>query len=150
VVQSVFFIRSDSAFFLERIHRADNNARIQFYDHAMQVLKPLVGTQQNTYYDYRLYLPETAGWSQVTTFDLLEYNFIQQNQFGILLLLEQRIRDYLQPGMTGIDPELFKRNQQFYRDADNATVTGYHLLYRDPVGLIYVTDKLYQEYFVNK
>lgn len=147
VVQIAFFIRSDAAFFSERIHRAENNPRIQFYNQSMDVLQPLVGMKLNTYYDYRLYLPETPGWSQVTTFDLLEYNFIQQNQFGILLLLEQRIRDYLQPGMTGIDPELFKRNQQFYRDADNATVTGYHLLYRDPVGLIYVSDQLYQEYF---
>ena len=63
------------------------------------------------------------------------------------LLLEQRIRDYLNPNVTGIDPALFARNQQFYRDADNQTITGYHLVYRDSFGLIFVRDELYQEYY---
>jgi hypothetical protein len=49
--------------------------------------------------------------------------------------------------VTGIDPALFARNQQFYRDADNQTITGFHLVYRDSYGLIYVRDALYQQYY---
>jgi hypothetical protein len=65
----------------------------------------------------------------------------------VLLLIQQRIRDYLNPNSTGIDPALFARNQQFYRDADKGTLIGYHLVYRDAFGLIFVRDELYQKYY---
>ncbi len=126
--------------YYSRLHRADNNQRIQFYDKAVATLQPLAGQSLHVYYDYRLYVPETPGWTVGSTADLLEYGFIQQNNYDVLLLLEQRIRDYLQPGMQGIDPALFALNQQFYRDADQGKITDYHLLYRDSIGLIYVRD----------
>ena len=88
-----------------------------------------------------------SGWTTETNYDLLEYGYIQQGNFDVLLLLEQRIRDYLNPNVTGIDPALFALNQQFYRDADNETIKGFHLVYRNPVGLVYVRDDLYQQYY---
>jgi hypothetical protein len=113
----------------------------------LTALKPLPDAKLHIYYDYRLYVPGNPGWVTATNFDLLEYNYIQQNHFDVLLLLDQRIRDYLNPNVTGIDPALFARNQQFYRDADNQTITGFHLVYRDSYGLIYVRDALYQQYY---
>jgi hypothetical protein len=110
-------------------------------------LKPLSGAQLHVYYDYRMYVPGKPGWVTDTTYDLLEYNYIKENNFDVLVLLEQRIRDYLNPEVVGIDPALFARNQQFYRDADNAGVKGYHLIYRNTFGLIYVRDDLYQKFF---
>jgi hypothetical protein len=67
--------------------------------------------------------------------------------FRRFVVVEQRIRDYLNPNVIGIDPALFARNQQFYRDANNQTITGYHLVYRDSFGLIYDRNALYQEYY---
>jgi hypothetical protein len=87
-----------------------------------------------------MYLPDTPGWTAETNYDLLEYGYIQQGHFDVLLLLEQRIRDYLHPDAKGIDAELFARNQAFYRDADHGTIQGYHLIYRDAVGLVFVRD----------
>jgi len=101
------------------------------------------------YYDYRLYIPETTGWITETTYDLLEYKYIQTKNFDVVVLLEQRIRDYLNPDVTGIDPNVFARNQQFYRDAEKGTISGYHLVYRNDVGLVFVRDDLYQIYFHN-
>jgi hypothetical protein len=135
----LFAVRSTGDY-TARLHRADNNVRIQFYHQTVQTLQPLAGQNLFVYYDYRLYAPPTPGWTVETTTDLLEYGYIQQKNFDVLLLLEQRIRDYLLPGVQGIDPATFARNQQFYRDADTGQVTGYHLLYRDKVGLIYVRD----------
>jgi hypothetical protein len=94
-----------------------------------------------------MYVPGKPGWVTETNFDLLEYAYIQEHKFDVLLLLDQRIRDYLNPKAVGIDPELFARNQQFYRDADNETILGYHLVYRDSFALIYVRDALFQEYY---
>lgn len=147
LIQFILFIRSDVQHFYSDLHRADNNSRIQFYGRVETALKPLPAGPLHVYYDYRLYVPETSGWKMETNYDLLEYNYIQQANFDVLLLLEQRIRDYLNPNVTGIDPALFARNQQFYRDAENETIKGYHLVYRDSVGLVYVRDNLYQKYF---
>lgn len=147
-IQLVIFIRADFNIYETRLHRAENNASIQFYDKVLAALEPLPERQPlHVYYDYRMYVPGKSGWVTETYYDLLEYDYIKNNSFDVLLLLEQRIRDYLNPDAVGIDPALFARNQQFYRDADNATIKGYHLVYRDSFGLIYVRDELYQEFF---
>jgi hypothetical protein len=145
--QFVLFVRLDVLAFNSNLHREQNSTSIKWYSKALAALKPLPDTKLRVYYDYRMYVPGKPGWVTDTNFDLLEYSYIQQNHFDVLLLLEQRIRDYLNPNVTGIDPALFARNQQFYRDADNQTITGYHLVYRDSFGLIYVRDELYQEYY---
>jgi hypothetical protein len=145
--QFVLFVRADFHTFESRLHRAENNTSIQFYDEVLAELKPLPDAPLHIYYDYRMYVPGKPAWVTDTNFDLLEYSYIQENKFDVLLLLEQRIRDYLDPNTVSIDPVLFARNQQFYRDADNATIKGYHQVYRDSFGLIYVSDDLYQKYF---
>jgi hypothetical protein len=147
LIQFVLFMYDDIRQFDAHLHRAENNPRIQFYDQVVETLKPLSNTSLYIYYDYRLYVPETSEWKTEVNYDLLEYNYIQESNFDVLLLMEQRIRDYLNPNVTGIDPKLFARNQQFYRDAENGAIVGYHLVYRDTVGLIFVRDDLYQEYF---
>jgi hypothetical protein len=145
--QFVLFLNADYHTFETRMHRADNNTSIKFYDQVLAALKPLPNSKLHVYYDYRMYVPGKAGWVTETNFDLLEYNYIHKKNFDVLLLQQQRIRDYLNPNAVGIDPALFARNQQFYRDADNATITGYHLIYRDKFGLIFVRDELYQKYY---
>ncbi len=147
LIQFGLFIRSDVQTFNSNLHRQQNSASIQWYSQVLTALKPLPDAKLHVYYDYRLYVPGNPGWVTDTNFDLLEYSYIQQNHFDVLLLLEQRIKDYLNPNATGIDPALFARNQQFYRDANNQTITGYHLVYRDSFGLIYVRDALYQQYY---
>jgi hypothetical protein len=148
LAQFVLFVRSDVQRFNADVHRAEGNPRIQFYDQVVKALAPLPAGPLRVYYDYRLYVPEKPGWTTETNYDLLEYGYIQDGNFDVLLLLEQRIRDYLNPDVTGIDPALFARNQQFYRDAENETISGYHLVYRDSLGLVYVRGELYQQYFV--
>jgi hypothetical protein len=148
LVQFILFMYSDVQRFSADVHRAEGNPRIQFYDQVVKALAPLPAGPLHVYYDYRLYVPETPGWTTETNYDLLEYGYIQDGNFDVLLLLEQRIRDYLNPDVTGIDPALFARNQQFYRDAENETISSYHLIYRDSLGLVYVRGELYQQYFV--
>jgi hypothetical protein len=147
LIQTGIFINQDIQILSESIHRADNNPRINFYNQTLNALSPIYAMHLYVYYDYRLYVPETNGWTSQTTFDLLNYSYIQENNFEIILLLEQRIRDYLNPNVTGIDPEAFSVNQQFYSDADHGTINGYHLIYRNDVGLVYVREDLYQNYF---
>jgi hypothetical protein len=137
-VQFAIFVTGDGIMVQQQVHRAEKNSTIQFYDQAVGALKPLGDRPLHVYYDYRLYVPETPGWTVETNYELLEYGYIQERNFDVLLLLKQRIQDYLNPNAVGIDSAAFARSQQFYRDADNGTIQGYTLVYRNDLGLVYV------------
>ncbi|MCJ7694424.1 MAG: hypothetical protein MUO40_03275 [Anaerolineaceae bacterium] len=145
--QFILFTSQSIKMIIERSFRKENSPSIAFYDQAVEVLAPVFPNNIHIYYDYRLYVPETEGWTKDTYFELLNYQYIEENDFQILLLLEQRILDYLNPNAVGNEPESYALGQAFYRDADNGTIKGYHLLYRDETALIYVQDSICLEYF---
>lgn len=149
IVAIQFFLYSSQSVKMvtEQTRREEENPSIVFYEQAIKQLAPVMPNTMNVYYDYRLYVPETEGWSASTSFDLLDYGYINDGNYQILLLLEQRIRNYLNPNATGIDQEQFAISQEFYRDADNGTIEGYQLLFRDQTALIFVQDEVCNEYF---
>lgn len=138
--QTGLFLVSDVHSILQRTRRAENEPALQFFIVMGEKLKPIEGKNLFIYYDARMYLPATQSWKSETTFELLDYTYIQQKGFDVLLLMEQRLRDYLQPGAVGVDQASFAQNQAFYRDADEHKVNGYTLIYRDDFGLVFVRD----------
>jgi hypothetical protein len=150
MVQFGAFLRTGAQEFNAYLHRAQDNPRLLFYDKVVAALEALPNEQLSVYYDYRLYVPGQPGWVLATSYELLDYAYIQQNDFAVLLLLEQRIKDYLNPMVTGIDPEMFTLSQEFYQDAEAGTVAGYRLVYREPVGLVYVREDVYLQFLITK
>lgn len=146
-LQLVIFMRNDVQRFNAYVHRAEQNARIGFYDQVRVSLTPLSNIPLHVYYDYRLYMPATPGWTTETSYELLDYSFIQAGNFDVLVLLEQRIKDYLNPNVEGIDPVGFVLNQAFYGDAEKGAIADYHLVYRNDTGLVFVKTELFQKYF---
>jgi hypothetical protein len=136
-VQSTFFIIQDINTIKTHLARENNNISIMFYEKVSQVLGPDLDQPLTVYFDYRLYLPDDNNWQKHTSFELMTYEYIREGNFDILLLQQQRIRDYLQEGLTGIDPDEFERSQSFYRDADAGNIAGYNLIYRDSTGLVF-------------
>ena len=136
-LQTVFFIRQDINIGREHLVREKESPSIGFYRTVSQVLGPALDQPLSVYFDYRLYLPDNNNWQKHTSFELLTYDYVREGNFDILLLQQQRIRDYLQEGLTGIDSDEFERSQVFYRDADVGNIKGYNLIYRDSTGLIF-------------
>lgn len=146
VIQFGLFIRKDFELFRTRNERAENNPSIQFYEKALAELAP-VTQDKLVYYDYRLYMPDKQGWFIENSFDLLTYDYIQSRNFDLLFLSQQRIRDYLHPSAVGIDPTTFAQSQEFYRDADQASLQGYKLLMRDDTVLLYIRQDVCEKYY---
>lgn len=144
--QFVSFLVTDSRIIQERIVRAENNPRIQFFDQASEVLAPMDSKELKVYYDYRLYMPPHKNWSVKTTFDLLYYEYLEMNDFDVLMLLDQRIKDYINPSVEGIDPGEFTLAREFYLDADRGQIDGFKLIFRNPTGLIFIRDLLFSEF----
>lgn len=126
----------------EQLVREQTNPRIRFYYEAREMLRPLDNLEPHIYYDYRFYMPYMNPWSFETSYDLLDYDYIDKGGFDVLLLLQQRLSDYTNPNVQGIDEEDFPKNQLFYNDANTGSVTGYKLLYRNETGLIYINQNL--------
>ena len=148
IVQLGFFLQQDVAMVQAQITREEDDWRLSFFEETQAVLQPLAGQKLKVYYDYRLYVPaDTPNWRIETSFDLLSYAYIQEHDFDVLLLLQQRIWDYTKPDAVGIDPEAFALSQQFYRDADAGEIEGYDLVYRTPLALVFVKESLCAAYF---
>ncbi|HSN94177.1 MAG TPA: hypothetical protein VLR89_03835 [Anaerolineaceae bacterium] len=138
LVQAGLFIPVDFQIIQDKVHQAENDPRILFYEKAIMTLTPLTGKAAHVYYDYRLYMPDKAEWWQETSFEMLDYAYIENGNFDALFLLKQRILDYTNPNAIGIDPDELAIARVFYNDAASGTIRNYVLLFEDEVGKIFV------------
>lgn len=146
-LQFVSYMVYDVKAYNYKLHAEETEPAFAFYEKALDVLAPLPNLEYYVYHDVRVYVPEMSGWARESRFEMLDYAFIEERNYDILLLLQQRIYDYLAPDVEGIDPARLVASRQFYADADSGALRGYQLLYRDEFGLIFVSDALYQAYF---
>ncbi|NLB49139.1 MAG: hypothetical protein GX813_04825, partial [Erysipelotrichia bacterium] len=123
-------------------HREENSPELAFYNQAKETLALIAEQNLTIYFDYRLYLPKRETWQIHTNFEMLTLDYIRQNEFDVLLLLRQRINDYLNPNAVGINPAKFLESQAFYQAARDGKIEGYQLIYKDETGLIFVIDDL--------
>lgn len=142
IVQALVFFKTDQGIIQNRLTALNENKAISFYNESMLHLNRLENEAENVFYDYRLYLPPTKIWTTHTSYDLLNYAFIEENKFTILMLSSQRIADYLNPNAIGVDPVEFAENQRFYSDADKGNIQGYHLLYRNQTALLFISQQV--------
>lgn len=145
--QFLDYIPYDIDRYQKRVERAENNASILFYDQALQALQPLPQGDYYVLHDVLMYVPPTPDWVGEGEFHLLDHAYIASKHFDILMILKQRIADYTNPNVQGIDPQRFTEIQQFYQDAGDGTIPGYQLIYRNDFGLIYVSSRLYDSFF---
>lgn len=138
IAQGLKFGIQSGQMIYNRTLRKENNGKIAFYTLAMEHLQPLDGRPVFAYYDYRLYMPQKEKWATETSFELLDYDFIRSRNFDVLFLLQQRIYDYIHPDAVGVDTESFARSQAFYHDANEGSLDGYYLIFRNETALLYV------------
>ena len=140
LLQAGLFIPVDFGILQDQVHRADNDPRILFYEKAILTLTPLTDKGAHVYYDYRLYMPDKTQWGQETSFEMLDYGYIENGNFDALFLLKQRILDYTNPNAVGINPEELAVASVFYNDAASGTIRNYVLLFEDEVGKVFVRE----------
>ena len=145
LVQLAFFVKADIQLYTERVKRELLSPSVTFVSEASPYLGELMDQKVYVYHDVRLYVPDEMPWNRISIFKLLTYEFIQEENPVILLLAQQRIRDYLNPDVVGVDPELLESARQFYRDADEERIRGYVMVYRNDFGLAYVREDVYRE-----
>jgi hypothetical protein len=134
-----------------QLNREELSPRLKFYDSVeLECLEPV----PNDIYliitrDRSIYVPVSGQWSSQVTRSLVDYEYVQENNFHLILLSQQRIKDYTQPDSleNAIDKTEMIAAHEFFADAVSHDVEGYELCYEDDLGFAYVRDDLYQKYF---
>jgi hypothetical protein len=147
LVQFSAFVRTDIKWYEQRLEREQTEPSIRFFDETMTVLAPLPPGDYAVYHDTRMYVPPMPNWRTESLLEVLNYPFVRSGSFDMLLIMQQRVADYLNEKAEGIDQERFAQGQEFYTDVRNDEVEGYHLVYQDKYGLVFVRTELYEQYF---
>lgn len=148
--QFAVYINKDVSLFSEVLTREENEKSLVFYDVLEQEYLPRIQTDQQlkVFRDVRMYFPESPRWN-VRTYWNSKYSTIEKIKPDIIILWSQRILDYTSETAqeSAVDPAAFQDTYTFFVDADNDQLRGYHLIYRDSEGLMFVSDALYEDYF---
>jgi hypothetical protein len=148
-LQFIFNCVQDVNLYASRVNREKNSEAIQFNGHVDKALAPLPANRgYHVYYDVRMYVPARAEWYYESLFEMLDYAYVRSKNFDVILLRQQRIYDYLASGAVALNDEKMAASQIFYNEAQQGLITGYHLLYRDEYGLVFVRNRFFQNYFL--
>lgn len=144
---AVQFVPHSANIYRAQLARQANDPSLAFFTAANQALAPLPVRAYNVYADVNVYIPESAGWARSARFETLTYGYIRAYSFELLFLSQTRIWDYMNEEAIGVDPERLEISRLFYADANAGGIVGYHLVYRDDFGLVFVNEALFEEYF---
>ena len=149
LVQVFLFIRQDVVRFDDQLHKSENNRAVAFYHELSEALVSLPANAYRVYYDPRMYVPADTGWTTNTRFEMLDYPYIEECKYDMLLIMQSRVNDYLNPNAQAVNEAKMALAREFYTDVRDGMVDGYRLVYRTDYGLAFVTEELYQQYFVS-
>ena len=149
--QAVSYLSADISLYHNDLTREQNSPAIQFYN-ALDEKYVHVLPSDRTYVifrDVRMYFPDSASDRVLSFYVTTNYATVQKYKPDIILLWQQRISDYTQQGASAnaINKNAFQAVYQFFSDASQNQLNGYHLIYRDDTGLAFVSDSLYEKYF---
>jgi hypothetical protein len=144
------YIAKDISLFQEVLVREKNETSLVFYNTLERDYLPRIQTNQQlkVFRDVRMYFPEGPRWN-IRTYWNSKYSTIEKIKPDIIILWSQRILDYTSESAqkNAVDPATFQDTYTFFVDANNDQIRGYRLIYRDKVGLMFVSDAIYELYF---
>lgn len=106
----------------------------------------------NTYRDVRLYVPNQSQLEDEVLWGLPDQSFVEENDFDLLLIERQKIRDYTQADTltSAADPAQMQATIDFYQAAESNSIAGYTMLFENEFGLAYLKTDLFQDFYSNR
>lgn len=103
------------------------------------------------YRDWRAYVADNPHWRVIYNWNLATYGYIEENKPDFLFIEFDNMHYFSDASKLAIalDKDAMQQMYDFYSDALHESIAGYHLLYKDSYGSIFITDSLYKTYFQN-
>jgi hypothetical protein len=142
--------QSDVEIYQEHLYREEIHPAISYFSTLEEEYLDQIplDRQLRVSHDRFIYIPVSSRWKTRVTYSIIDYEYIQESNFDLLVFSRQRVIDYLQPDTLekAVDKEKMMRTQELYNDVINGQVKGYELLFRDEFGIAFMEETLYQEY----
>lgn len=121
------------------ISREIESEAIQFYEGIPDFIFNEISSDEKIYMDYRVYFPQENNWQRFWSYEILDYDYINQTNPGYMVLSIQRMHDYTLPRNVenAIDPEQMARSSTFYQNALDNEIDGYELVYEQSFAKIF-------------
>ncbi|NMC81075.1 MAG: hypothetical protein GYA59_17070 [Chloroflexi bacterium] len=149
-VQFVLFLRTDANIYATQLNRENDAPSIASYRQMdQQVFSRLEGLHLTIYHDWRIYLPPHSGLREEMNWDMATYPYIQELSPDLILLERENVALFSEADVVqkAVNPGNMQLIHEFYRDAGEDQLPGYHLVYHDHFGYALVKQDLYQKYF---
>lgn len=137
-----------------KLHKVDDSDSVQFYyaldeEYLSQLPQDL---RLHTHRDVRLYVPDQAPLDSEVLWGLPDQAYIESNDFDLLLIERQKIRDYTQEDTleNAADPQQMLATIDFYQGVESNSTAGYTMLFENEFGLALLKTELFQDYYSNR
>jgi hypothetical protein len=141
----------DIHFYSKELNREKNNPSITFFTNLEEEYLTEIAIEKkiSVYRDIRVFVPDTLPWDSKYKWGIVNLAYIQELNPDLIMLSRQRARDYTTPGVVEAadDPAQMEKTFDFYMNALDHFIPGYHFLYEDNFGLAFLRDDLYRKYF---
>jgi hypothetical protein len=147
-IQFVINISSGVSQYTEELFRQETSESLKFYAKLeRQNLSCLPASEHPLIYrDVRAYVPVSDRWQVEMKWGLVDYEYIQQLNPDVVVLQQQRIKDYTlaENIEEAADQAQMDRTYRFYNDASQGKLEGYRLLVEDNFGIAFAREDRYQ------
>lgn len=141
VVQAGLFVRQDLRQYQDVLGREATSPSLQFYRSTQPRLAAYAAQAPlRIYRDWKVYYPAQPGMDVFMDWDLGSHAMLAAEQPDVLLLERENVQAYGDATYlaNAPDPARLEPMHRFYREALLDQLPGYHLLYEDSFGLVFV------------
>jgi hypothetical protein len=151
VWQSFFFLKESGSRYLYSLSREEKSQSLKFFNFfEEQTLAAIpADTPLKIYRDWKIYLPaDQPHWQYFYTFDLADYDYIDQIQPDFILLEFENINYFSNPELLANPVEMEKATNRydFYSDAKSHSIDGYVYIAENSFGTIFASKVFYNQY----
>ncbi len=102
------------------------------------------------YRDWRAYVADDPHWRVIYNWNLATYDYINENKPDFLFIEFDNVHYFSDVSKLdyALDREAMQAMFDFYSDVLHEKVSGYHLLYNDSFGYIFVSNPLFEKYYL--
>ena len=140
-IQFVLNVSWDYSRYQEELYREETSDSLKFYADLEANHLACIPPDEHPliYRDVRAYVPLSDRWQVEMKWGLVDYDYIRQLNPDVVVLQQQRIRDYTLEGVVeeAADSAQMERTYQFYNDASAGVLEGYQLLLEDEFGIAF-------------
>lgn len=134
-----------------QLHKEETSASINFFKAVENTyLADLPTDTTFTFYrDWRSYVAPQSNWSLAMSWDLMDYDTLNETHPDFLFLEAENITYFSDQAKLAIalNESVMKSKYEFYSDAKENTIEGYQLLAEGAFGKAFVRDDVAEQYW---